>query len=111
VALGTLVDEVRPGARDPARRDPSDPWPAVELGRVIDASIHLAGGHLRRGARLIKSYGTTPLVRGSETRLAQVFLNLLLNAAEGIPAGSPDYQDLPAAGRRRPRLTCCTMRA
>jgi PAS domain S-box-containing protein len=90
VALGTLVDVARPEVSYPARRDAPHSGLSAEVERVMDASIHLAGGHLRSGARMVKSYGTTPLVQGSETRLVQVFLNLLLNTAEGIPAGEAD---------------------
>jgi CheY-like chemotaxis protein len=37
----------------------------------------------------VKKYGEVPPVRGSGQRLGQVFLNLLINAAEAIPIGNP----------------------
>ena len=45
--------------------------------------------------RLVKDFGDVPLIDGNESRLGQVFLNLLLNAAQAIPEG-----EAAANGRR-----------
>jgi C4-dicarboxylate-specific signal transduction histidine kinase len=48
---------------------------------------------IRHRARLVKDLGPVPGVRGTETRLGQVFVNLLVNAAQAIAAGSrPDNE-------------------
>jgi CheY-like chemotaxis protein len=44
---------------------------------------------LRQRAQLERSLLEVPRVRASESRLAQVFLNLLNNAGEAIPRGAP----------------------
>lgn len=58
---------------------------AVDLHRVLDGAATLAAGALRGRARLVKQYGSVPIIVGSEARLGQVFLNLLVNAAQAIP--------------------------
>jgi CheY-like chemotaxis protein len=47
----------------------------------------MAATHLRHRARVVKAYAATRSVRGSEGRLFQVFLNLIVNAAQAIPEG------------------------
>ena len=63
------------------RREP------VDVRRVLDASISLAWNELRHRARLVKEYGDVPPILGDEARLGQVFLNLMVNAAQALPVG------------------------
>ena len=58
----------------------------LHLERILDESITLARSHLYR-ARLTKRYQEVPLVVGSAGALGQVFLNLLINAAQALPDG------------------------
>jgi signal transduction histidine kinase len=59
----------------------------VEIHRVLDTSIRMTSNEVRYRAQLIKDYGEVPLVRGSEAKLSQVFINLIVNAAHAIPEG------------------------
>jgi CheY-like chemotaxis protein len=59
----------------------------LDVRRVLESSINLAYSEIRRRARLVKDYGPIPSVGGNEGRLGQVFLNLLLNAAQAIREG------------------------
>ncbi|MCG8421001.1 MAG: PAS domain S-box protein [Proteobacteria bacterium] len=59
----------------------------LDVRAVMDASLRLANHEIRHRAELVRNYGEIPLVRGNETRLGQVFLNLLINAAHAIPDG------------------------
>jgi signal transduction histidine kinase len=70
-----------------SQRD-DDKHEAVNLERVIDESIVVAWNHIQHRARLSKRYGEIPMVKGSRAALGQVFLNLLVNAAQAIPAGN-----------------------
>ena len=56
----------------------------VNLRKVLDSSIRLVGNLIRHGAQLELSFGEVPDVEANENRLAQVFLNLLLNAAQSM---------------------------
>jgi PAS domain S-box-containing protein len=59
----------------------------IDVRRVLDASINLAWNELRHRARLVKEYADVPLVVANEARLGQVFLNLLVNAAQALQVG------------------------
>jgi PAS domain S-box-containing protein len=61
----------------------------VELRRSIDSAVNLARNELRQKAQLEIQLDSLPLVMGNEIKINQVFLNLLLNAAQAIPLGSP----------------------
>jgi PAS domain S-box-containing protein len=59
----------------------------VDLGAVIEMAVNLSAGEIRQRAVLVKDYGATPRVVADESRLEQVFVNLLVNAAQAIPEG------------------------
>ena len=65
---------------------------AVDLVQVLEAAIKLAWNEIRHRARLVRSYQSVEPVFGSESRLVQVFVNLLVNAAQAIPEGDVDSQ-------------------
>jgi len=62
----------------------------VDVESVLDSMVSLAWNEIRHRARLVKRYARVPAVEGDESRLGQVFLNLIVNAAHAIDAG-----DLP----------------
>jgi signal transduction histidine kinase len=90
----TLVGALQSFARGPGRPR------AVELARVLDLAASLASGQLRDRARLVKDYRELPSVAGDEARLGQVFLNLLLDAAQAIPEGRPEENEVRLSARR-----------
>src|SRR5262249_48160290 len=57
----------------------------VDVLRVMDVSIRMAYSALRHRAQLERDYREVPPVEGNESRLGQVFLNLLVNAAQAMP--------------------------
>jgi signal transduction histidine kinase len=75
-------------------RGSSDETQAVDVLRAIDAAARLAMQHIRTRARLTLELAELPPVRANEARLAQVFLNLLINAAQAIPEGTPDQNEI-----------------
>jgi signal transduction histidine kinase/CheY-like chemotaxis protein len=63
----------------------------VDVESVLDSMVSLAWNEIRHRARLVKRYTRVPAVEGDESRLGQVFLNLIVNAAQAIDAGTlPD---------------------
>jgi PAS domain S-box-containing protein len=60
---------------------------AVDLRPALESALRLAGNELRHRARVARRWGDAPPVLGSELRLVQVFVNLLLNAAQAIDEG------------------------
>jgi signal transduction histidine kinase len=59
----------------------------VDVHRVLDSSVRMAWNDMRHRATLIRRFGRINAVLGSEQRLGQVFLNLVVNAAQAIPEG------------------------
>jgi signal transduction histidine kinase len=60
----------------------------VDLGGVLRRVMKLASHEVGRRARLVEELGELPQVHGSGSGLGQVFLNLLINAAQAIPEGN-----------------------
>jgi PAS domain S-box-containing protein len=82
-------------------REAQDPIRPVDVKRVLDSTLNLASGEIRHRARLVKQYGEdVPPVRGNDSRLGQVFLNLLVNAAQAIPSdGDADHHEIRVTTR------------
>ncbi|MBI2391647.1 MAG: PAS domain S-box protein [Deltaproteobacteria bacterium] len=72
-------------------RAESDKAAPVDVRRVVDVAINMAQVEIRHRARLIREDDDVPAVMGDETRLGQVVLNLLLNAAQAIPEDSTSH--------------------
>lgn len=56
----------------------------TDLERSVRAAIAMTANRLNHVADVKATLGPTPLVRGNEFQLTQVFVNLLLNAADAI---------------------------
>ncbi len=65
-----------------------------DVRQVIDSTIEIAAPEIRYRAKLVREYGEVAPVAGDASRLAQVFLNLLVNAAQAIPADNPDANQI-----------------
>jgi PAS domain S-box-containing protein len=71
----------------------------VDVRRVVESSINLARNEIRHRARLTVQYGAVLPVEANESRLGQVFLNLLVNAAHAIPeGGAPGHEIAVSTG-------------
>jgi two-component system cell cycle sensor histidine kinase/response regulator CckA len=66
----------------------------VELRPVLELSVNMAFNEIRHRARLVKDYGETPLVEADDARLGQVFINLIVNAAQAIPDGDSEANEI-----------------
>jgi signal transduction histidine kinase len=62
---------------------------AVDVTRVIESAISMAWNEIRHRAHIVRDFQPVPSVRANESRLGQVFLNLLINAAQAIEDGDP----------------------
>lgn len=69
-----------------AQEESPQPQP-VDLHAVLEKVLALAAADLRYRARVERDFGATQLVLGTEGRLAQVFLNLVINAAHAMSEG------------------------
>jgi len=73
---------------------------AVDIKRLLDSTTRMAWNELRHRAQVVREYQDVPLVRGSESRLGQVFLNLIVNAAQAIVEGDAESNRIRVAARR-----------
>jgi C4-dicarboxylate-specific signal transduction histidine kinase len=98
---GEAVDRIRQIACDlkPLPLSTDHRHGVVNLQRALDSSLRMAGCEIRRRARLVKDYGELPDVEGSEVRLGQVFLNLLMNAVHAIPEGRASEHEIRVSAR------------
>lgn len=69
----------------------------VDLHRVLDSTLRMAWNDIRHRARVVREFGPVQAVMGSEPRLGQVFLNLILNAAQAIPEGNASGNSIRVA--------------
>jgi two-component system cell cycle sensor histidine kinase/response regulator CckA len=82
VRVRRIVKDLRTFSR--TEEDRSVP---VSLNDVIDSAINMAFNEIKYRARLVKDYGKLPTIVANDGKLAQVFLNLLVNAAQSIEEG------------------------
>jgi nitrogen-specific signal transduction histidine kinase/CheY-like chemotaxis protein len=88
--MSAIVKDLRSLARpDEEVRGP------VDIVAVLASSIKMTHNELRHRARVVTSFGgELPAVEADPSRLGQVFLNLLLNAAQAIPEGHADRNEI-----------------
>ena len=104
--LGDLRDELRDAREATERirnivrdlkifsRSHEEQTGAVDVQHVMESTLRMAWNEIRHRARLVKNYARTPPVEASESRLGQVFLNLVMNAAQAIPEGRAEANEI-----------------
>ncbi len=66
----------------------------LDVTRVLDSALMLSLHELRLRGRVVKDYGVVPLVEADDGRLGQVFLNLIVNAAQSLPEGAFAHNEI-----------------
>lgn len=61
-----------------------DRWQQVELQQVLESSLNIAWNEIKYKAKVKKDYQDLPLISCLPQQLGQVFVNLLVNAAQAI---------------------------
>src|SRR3954468_2881598 len=92
----TAADRVREIVRDLKifSRGEEDRHGPVDVEQVLESTVRMAWNELRHRAKLVKNYGKVPPVDAHESRLGQVFLNLIVNAAHAIPPGNYEANEI-----------------
>jgi signal transduction histidine kinase len=80
-------------------RPEEQPVGPTDLHRVLDSSLRMAWNHVFHRATLVKDYGQLPAVQASEARLGQIFLNLVINAAQALPEGTSGQHEIRVVTR------------
>ncbi len=84
-----LIAEIVRGLKVYSRVEQEHVGP-VNVEKALDIACQMAAHEIKYRAGLFKDYGGVPPVMAGEGRLCQVFVNLLVNAAQAIPEGAVD---------------------
>ena len=71
----------------------------VDVRALLDTCVQLASNEIRHRARLTVNYEDVPMVTANAGRLSQVFLNLLVNAAQSIVPGDVSGNEILLSAR------------
>ncbi|MFL5346251.1 MAG: response regulator [Hyalangium sp.] len=73
----------------------------LEVHHALESALRLASNEIRHRARLVRDYGEPLRVHANEVQLGQVLLNLLVNAAQAIPEGGVERNEIRVLTRLR----------
>jgi two-component system cell cycle sensor histidine kinase/response regulator CckA len=93
--VGLIVRDLKIFSRSPV----DEPMGPVDVKAVMESSLRMAWNEIRHRARLVKLYGSVPAVAVNEARLGQVFLNLVVNAAQAVPEGRAEHNEIRVSTR------------
>ncbi|MHB1096727.1 MAG: PAS domain S-box protein [Gemmatimonadaceae bacterium] len=75
------------------------PTGPVDVEALLDSSLRMADNEIRHRAHVVKQFSAVPCVLAREERLGQVFLNLLVNAAQALPDGRAEHNEIRVSTR------------
>jgi PAS domain S-box-containing protein len=90
--IGRIVSDLRAFSRPPEH-----PVGVADVGRCIEWAIRATVHEFRHRARLIKRLADVPPANADESKLGQVFVNLLVNAAQAIAPGDTEHNSVVIA--------------
>jgi PAS domain S-box-containing protein len=77
-----------------SRRDDEGTLAPFDVRRAVEASLRMTKHETFHRAKVVQDLGEVPAVDGNESRLVQVLVNLLVNAAHAIPIGRPRENEI-----------------
>ncbi len=83
---------------------PGDQGPTVpvDVARVLESVLSLVSAEVSKRGKLVTDLHAVPKVAASDSKVGQVFLALLLNAAQALPAGEPSRHQVRVTARTAP---------
>ena len=92
--IDRIVSDIRAFARPapPSRGQ-------IDVVRCVEWALRTTSHEFRTRARLLLDLRPMPPVEGDEAKLGQVVINLLMNAAQAIPAGASDRHEVAVTTR------------
>lgn len=82
----------------------------VDLERVVDTSLRMVNSHVDGRACVVRRYEQVPKILGNEARLAQVIVNLIMNAAQALPARPASQNQIDIVIRAEHRFVITEVR-
>ena len=71
-----------------AHADTNPTWETASVHECLDSALNIANNEIKYRATVVREYGDLPTIECLPSQLGQVFLNLLVNAAQAIPESS-----------------------
>jgi len=72
--------------KDFSRAEISEEWQKYDVNQALEASLKVTYNEIKYRVKVMRRYGELPLIECMPQQLNQVFMNLLTNAAQAIPA-------------------------
>jgi CheY-like chemotaxis protein/anti-sigma regulatory factor (Ser/Thr protein kinase) len=82
----------------------------ISINKVIEGVLNMTHNEVKYRARLVADFGKVPLVLANEGKLAQVFLNLVLNAAQAIREGDVERNTIHVRTWAEPGMVLAEVR-
>ncbi len=79
------VHQIVADLRDFSRIDTAHQWEWADLRKGLDSTLNIVANEIRYRADVVKDYGELPKIKCLPAQLNQVFMNLLVNAAQAMP--------------------------
>lgn len=79
------VKKIVQDLKDFSRSGSEESWQPADLHKGLDSTLNIVWNELKYKCELRKEYGELPLVECLPFQINQVFMNLLVNAAQAIP--------------------------
>jgi signal transduction histidine kinase len=92
-----------------SRASPAQPGP-LDLHALLDSCVNMAWSEIKHRGRVVKDYGDVPRIHSNEPRLAQVFLNLLINAAHALPPQGAESSEIRLSTRHEENVVMVVVR-
>ena len=92
-----------------SRVEPTEVTP-VDVQASIEHALTMAFNEIKYRARVVRQFATVPAVLASEGKLAQVFLNLFINAAHAIDEGHVEDNEIRVRSFAEGETVCIEVR-
>jgi PAS domain S-box-containing protein len=94
--IAHIVADLKALVRQPERPQEKE---SADLAGALRWALSVSSSELQQRARITTTLAATPPVQCNETRLGQIFINLLQNAAHAIPPGDPGGHEVRVSTR------------
>jgi signal transduction histidine kinase len=76
------------------RGNDEDSKTPINVRQVMESSLRMAWNEIRHRSKLTRSFERVPSVLGNQSRLSQVFLNLLVNAGQALSEERVEHNEI-----------------
>ena len=91
-------------------RSKDNPNEIIDIRQVVESTIKIAANEISHRAKLHTDFQSVSPVQGDRSKLSQVILNLLMNAAQSISAGRVDENSITIRIFEKEQKICLEIR-